>query len=68
MGDRVSNRDTLYGIEHGMAYVPEDRNHVGSSANLSVTDNVIMKNYRKPPDLERQHAGYERGNEVCRGT
>jgi ABC-type uncharacterized transport system ATPase subunit len=48
-GDKISNRDTLYGIEHGMSYVPEDRNHVGSSPNLSVTDNVIMKNYRKPP-------------------
>jgi simple sugar transport system ATP-binding protein len=32
-----------------MSYVPEDRNHVGSSPNLSVTDNVIMKNYRRPP-------------------
>ncbi len=48
-GDKVSNRDTLYGIEHGMSYVPEDRTHVGSSPNLSVTDNVIMKNYRKAP-------------------
>ncbi len=48
-GDTVSNRDTLYGIQHGMSYVPEDRTHVGSSPNLSVTDNVIMKNYRKPP-------------------
>ena len=47
--EKVSNRDTLYGIEHGMSYVPEDRTHVGSSPNLSVTDNVIMKNYRKPP-------------------
>ena len=48
-GDRVSNRDPRYGIEHGMSYVPEDRTHVGSAPNLSVTDNVIMKNYRKPP-------------------
>jgi simple sugar transport system ATP-binding protein len=48
-GDTISNRDTLYGIQHGMSYVPEDRNHVGSAPNLSVTDNVIMKNYRKPP-------------------
>jgi simple sugar transport system ATP-binding protein len=47
--DKVSNRDTLFGIQHGMSYVPEDRNHVGSAPNLSVTDNVIMKNYRKPP-------------------
>ncbi len=48
-GDEVSNHTTLFGIEHGMAYVPEDRTHVGSAPNLSITDNVIMKNYRKPP-------------------
>jgi len=48
-GDMVSNRDTLFGIQHGMSYIPEDRTHVGSAPNLSVTDNVIMKNYRKPP-------------------
>ena len=48
-GDKISNRNTLFGIQHGMAYVPEDRTHVGSAPNLSVTDNVIMKNFRKPP-------------------
>jgi len=48
-GEKISNRDTLYGIQHGMSYVPEDRTHVGSAPNLSVTDNVIMKNYRKAP-------------------
>jgi simple sugar transport system ATP-binding protein len=48
-GNKVNNRDTLFGIQHGMAYVPEDRTHVGSAPNLSVTDNVIMKKYRKPP-------------------
>jgi ABC-type uncharacterized transport system ATPase subunit len=48
-GDKVNNRETLFGIQHGMAYVPEDRTHVGSAPNLSVTDNVIMKKYRKPP-------------------
>ncbi|HET9914858.1 MAG TPA: ABC transporter ATP-binding protein [Anaerolineales bacterium] len=48
-GDKINNRDTLYGIQHGMSHVPEDRTHVGSAPNLSVTDNVIMKKYRKPP-------------------
>jgi simple sugar transport system ATP-binding protein len=48
-GDKINNRNTLYGIQHGMSYVPEDRTHVGSAPNLSVTDNVIMKKYRKPP-------------------
>ncbi len=48
-GDKINNRDALYGIQHGMSYVPEDRTHVGSAPNLSVTDNVIMKKYRQPP-------------------
>ncbi len=48
-GDKINNRDILYGIQHGMSYVPEDRTHVGSAPNLSVTDNVIMKKYRQPP-------------------
>jgi ABC-type uncharacterized transport system ATPase subunit len=45
----ISNRNTLFRIQQGMAYVPEDRTHVGTAPNLSVTDNVIMKKYRQPP-------------------
>jgi simple sugar transport system ATP-binding protein len=48
-GQKVSNRNTLFGIQRGMSYIPEDRTHVGTAPNLSVTDNVIMKSYRKPP-------------------
>ena len=32
-----------------MAYIPEDRTHVGTAPDLSITDNVIMKQYRLPP-------------------
>ena len=49
----LSNRSALVGINHGLAHVPEDRTHVGTSPNLSVTDNVIMKKYRQPPILKR---------------
>jgi simple sugar transport system ATP-binding protein len=48
-GSPVSRHDTLFGIQHGMAYVPEDRTHVGTAPDLSITDNVIMKTYRQPP-------------------
>jgi general nucleoside transport system ATP-binding protein len=48
-GSPVSNHNTLFGIQHGMAYVPEDRTHVGTAPNLSITDNVIMKKYRQQP-------------------
>ena len=36
-------------IEAGVSHIPEDRTHVGTAPNLSVTDNVIMKAYRAPP-------------------
>ncbi|MCC6957147.1 MAG: ABC transporter ATP-binding protein [Anaerolineales bacterium] len=48
-GKVICNQSTLVGIQHGLAYVPEDRTHVGTAPNLSVTDNVIMKKYRQPP-------------------
>ena len=48
-GEEIQNRSARISIQHGMAYVPEDRTHVGSSPNLSVTDNLIMKKYRRPP-------------------
>jgi simple sugar transport system ATP-binding protein len=36
-------------IEEGIAYIPEDRHHVGTAPNLSVMDNLIMKNYNQCP-------------------
>jgi len=48
-GVEISNQPTQFAIERGLAYVPEDRTHVGSAPNLSVTDNVIMKNYHHEP-------------------
>ena len=48
-GEVISNQPVRVGIDLGVAYIPEDRTHVGSSPNLSMTDNVIMKSYRKPP-------------------
>jgi simple sugar transport system ATP-binding protein len=47
--ENITNRPTLSSIQKGMAYIPEDRTHVGTAPNLSITDNVIMKKYRKPP-------------------
>lgn len=52
-GEVISNRSALVGIRRGLAHVPEDRNHVGTSPNLSVTDNLIMKKYRQEPISHR---------------
>jgi general nucleoside transport system ATP-binding protein len=48
-GEQVSNKSTRYGIQRGISYIPEDRTHVGTAPDLSITDNVIMKNYRDAP-------------------
>ncbi len=48
-GENITNCDAKAGIRHGVSHVPEDRTHVGTAPNLSVTDNVIMKNYNKKP-------------------
>ena len=36
-------------IDAGVSHIPEDRTHVGTAPNLSITDNLIMKGYRSPP-------------------
>jgi len=48
-GEEVANRAAGHAIKHGVAHVPEDRTGVGSSPNLSVGDNLIMKRYRDAP-------------------
>uniref|UniRef100_A0A7C4PMU2 ABC transporter ATP-binding protein n=1 Tax=Anaerolinea thermolimosa TaxID=229919 RepID=A0A7C4PMU2_9CHLR len=48
-GEDITNRPVRQGIRRGVSHIPEDRTHVGSAPNLSVTDNVIMKNYNQPP-------------------
>ncbi|MGH2521231.1 MAG: ABC transporter ATP-binding protein [Anaerolineales bacterium] len=48
-GEDVANHSPLTAIRKGVAHVPEDRTHVGSAPNLSITDNVIMKSYRQSP-------------------
>lgn len=48
-GEVISNQTARLGIQRGLAYIPEDRTHVGTAPNLSITDNVIMKKYRLPP-------------------
>ena len=48
-GEEVTNRPALRMIQIGVSHVPEDRTHVGTAPNLSLTDNLIMKTYREPP-------------------
>jgi len=47
--ENITNQPALVAINQSVAHVPEDRTHVGSAPNLSITDNVIMKSYRHAP-------------------
>ncbi|RMF50670.1 MAG: ABC transporter ATP-binding protein, partial [Anaerolineae bacterium] len=48
-GTEITRKPVRVGIELGVGYIPADRTHVGSAPNLSVTDNIIMKKYRRAP-------------------
>ena len=48
-GQTVSNQPPKVAIEANVAHIPMDRTGVGSPPNLSITDNLIMKTYRRPP-------------------
>ena len=45
----VTNKPVKFGIRHGISLIPADRTLVGTAPNLSVTDNMIMKNYDLAP-------------------
>ncbi|MEM8859035.1 MAG: ABC transporter ATP-binding protein [Chloroflexota bacterium] len=48
-GEEMANQPPIKAIQQGVAHIPEDRNKVGSSPNLSITENTIIKDYRDEP-------------------
>ena len=48
-GKNVTNKEPRDALLKGISHVPEDRTHVGTAPNLSLTDNVIMKAYKHQP-------------------
>jgi general nucleoside transport system ATP-binding protein len=64
-GKEVTNRSARTSIDIGVAHIPEDRTHVGTAPNLSITDNVIMKKYRAPPIARRTSLDLEAAQEMA---
>jgi simple sugar transport system ATP-binding protein len=48
-GEELANAHPMKAIKANVSHIPEDRTHVGSAPNLSITDNTIMKCYRAAP-------------------
>lgn len=47
--ENITNRPPRRAIDLGLSHVPEDRMHTGLIANMSVSENLILKDYRRPP-------------------
>jgi simple sugar transport system ATP-binding protein len=47
-------------IDAGVAHIPEDRHTEGSVANMDLTENLILKSYRKPPLARRMLIDWRR--------
>ena len=66
-GKEVTNQSARMSINFGVAHIPEDRTHVGTAPNLSITDNVIMKKYRDPPITKRVSLDSDAAQEMAEG-
>lgn len=63
----ISNRGPHASIEAGLAHIPEDRIGVGSAPNLSITKNVIMKNFEQKPIGQAWRVNYLQAAEHAKG-
>jgi len=48
-GQSIGNQPARVAIAGGVGHIPEDRREVGTAPDLSITDNLILKAYRKAP-------------------
>ena len=48
-GKEMSNQHPIVAINSGVSHIPEDRTGVGSAPNMTITENTIMKSYRREP-------------------
>jgi simple sugar transport system ATP-binding protein len=48
-GQDSTGRTAKHMIEHGVAYVPEDRIKVGAPQTLSIAENLVLRTYRYEP-------------------
>ncbi len=48
-GKDITQASTREIIREGVAHIPEDRHKEGSLADMSLSENLILKHYRRPP-------------------
>jgi simple sugar transport system ATP-binding protein len=48
-GYDITNKNPRQAIDLGLSHVPEDRSHTGLIGSMGVSDNLILKGYRRRP-------------------
>ena len=66
-GEEVANHQPSKAIKQGVSHIPEDRTGVGSAPNLTITENMIMKNYRDEPIGNRWGINFTAARDHARG-
>jgi general nucleoside transport system ATP-binding protein len=66
-GEDMTRHSIQKKIKAGISLIPEDRTHVGTAPNLSMTDNVIMKNYAEEPIGKRMMIDHDAAGEYALG-
>ncbi|MFN2303584.1 MAG: ABC transporter ATP-binding protein, partial [Anaerolineales bacterium] len=62
-GTEIINKSPRVSMDRGLAHIPEDRTGVGTAPNLSVTNNMIMRNYHESPISEGWRINYTAASE-----
>lgn len=65
-GVNVANQPPIVAIRSGVSHVPEDRTHVGTAPNLTITENTIMKCYRREPIGKGVRINHSKARELAR--
>ncbi len=59
LGEDMTNKDPLQFIKNGVAHVPGDRLGMGLAGNLPISDNIIMKAFRREPIARGPFLAYQ---------
>lgn len=65
-GVNVANQPPYVAIRSGVSHVPEDRTHVGTAPNMTITENTIMKCYRQNPIGDGLRINHHSARELAR--
>ena len=65
-GRNLTNRSARDIADRGVAHVPAERKRMGTVPNMSIKENLILKDYRKPPFARGPFVDYQRAKKSAK--